>query len=44
MTITHARAILNFIVKHKKKGMLNEDLIWLLANEFNIEEEDDDKG
>ncbi len=36
MTINQARAILEFIIKHKKHGMRNEDLVWLLANVFDV--------
>lgn len=39
MTINHARAILNFIIDLKKQGKANEEIIWLLANEFNLEPE-----
>jgi len=36
MTINQARAILNFIIALKKKKVPNEEVVWLLANEFNI--------
>lgn len=42
MTINQARAILNYIIKCKKQKMNNEQVIWLLANEFNIEEGSND--
>ncbi len=38
MTINQAIAILTFIIKHKKNKMSNEDLIWLLANEFSVDD------
>lgn len=37
MTINQARAILTFIIACKKKKMQNEDIVWELANEFNID-------
>ncbi len=37
MTINQAREILNFIIKLKQKKMANEDVIWELANNFNLE-------
>jgi len=43
VTINQARAILNFIIKHKIKGTPNEELTWLLANEFNVEDKDHEK-
>ena len=36
MTINRAKAILDFIIKHKKKGVPNDEVVWLLANEFNV--------
>ena len=41
MTINNARAIVEFVCKLKKEGMRNEDVVWELANNFNVEEESD---
>ena len=41
MTINHARKLLDFIIKLKKQGMKNEDVVWELSANFNLEEEDD---
>lgn len=38
MTINHARLILEFIICLKKQGKKNDEIVWLLANEFNVED------
>jgi len=38
MTINQAKAILSFIIELKKKQVSNDEIVWLLANEFNIED------
>lgn len=41
MTINHARKLLDFIINLKKQGMKNEDIVWELANNFNLEEDNE---
>jgi len=38
MTINQARAILKFIIECKIDKIKNEEIVWLLANKFNVEE------
>lgn len=36
MIINHAHRLLDFIVGLKMKGMKNDDIVWELANNFNL--------
>jgi len=38
MTLNEARKLLSFIIALKKKGMKNEDVVWEIANNFNLED------
>jgi len=44
MTINEARKLLDFIITLKKKGTSNDDVVWKLANNFNINENDVVRG
>ncbi len=38
MTINEARKLLDFIIALKKKGMKNKDVVWEIANNFNLDD------